>query len=80
MFHYFASTTGEDKMVGRRHLTATSETSVIILIKQNGTNVNTLRWRQPFPVAAPSRAQACCRTLAGIAGSNPAVGTDVSLL
>ena len=35
---------------------------------------------QPIPVAARSRAWVCCRSLAGIAGSNPVVGMAVCLL
>ena len=32
---------------------------------------------KPVPVAARSKASVCGRSLAGIAGSNPAVGMDV---
>jgi hypothetical protein len=38
----------------------------------------TLTW--PIPVAAPSKAQVCGRTLAGIVGSDPAGGMNVCLL
>ena len=34
----------------------------------------------PVPVAAPSKAWVCSRSLAGIAGSNPAGGIDVCFL
>jgi hypothetical protein len=34
----------------------------------------------PIPVAALSKAWVCGRSLAGIVGSNPAVGRDVCLL
>jgi len=34
----------------------------------------------PIPVAAPSKAWVCGRSLAGIVGSNPAGGLDVCLL
>jgi len=34
-------------------------------------------WSEPMPVAARSEAWVCGRSLAGIAGSNPAGGTDV---
>jgi hypothetical protein len=34
----------------------------------------------PIPGAARSKAWGCCRSLAGIAGSNPAGGMDISLL
>ena len=34
----------------------------------------------PIPVAAWSKAWVCCRSLAGIAGSNSAGGTDVCVL
>jgi hypothetical protein len=33
----------------------------------------------PIPVAARSKAWVCGRSLRGIAGSNPAVGVDVSV-
>ena len=35
---------------------------------------------EPIPVAAWSKAWVCSHSLAGIAGSNPAWGTDVYLL
>jgi hypothetical protein len=36
--------------------------------------------RLPIPVAARSKASICGRLLVGIAGSNPAVGMDVSVV
>ena len=34
----------------------------------------------PLPVAAPSKVRVCDRSLAGVAGSNPAGGTDVCVV
>ena len=42
--------------------------------------VLTYCYRVPVPVAARSKASVCGRSLAGIAGSNPAWGMDVCLL
>ena len=36
--------------------------------------------KEPIPVAGRSKAWVCCRSIAGIASSNPAEGMDVSLL
>jgi hypothetical protein len=38
------------------------------------------RSTQPIPVVARSKATVCCRSFAGIAGSNSAGGMDVRLL
>jgi hypothetical protein len=44
-------------------------------------NIMYSTWRvQVIPVAAQSKAWLCGRSLAGIAGSNPAKGMDVCLL
>ena len=36
--------------------------------------------RKPIPVAARSKTWICCRSFAGIAGSNPAGGVDICVL
>jgi hypothetical protein len=52
------------------------------LLATPATNVNftTLESNKAISEAALSKAQVCCRLVAGIAGSNPAEGIDVCLL
>jgi hypothetical protein len=42
--------------------------------------LQTVKAKRPIPVTARSKAWVCDRSLAEIAGSNPARGTDVYLL
>ena len=59
-----------------------TENRVIFLAHSSTAGSVTLRsgMKAPIPVAAQSKACICGRSLAGIAGSNPAGGVDVCLL
>ena len=47
-------------------------------VRNNTQNYNSLHFWIPIPVAARSKASVCDCSFAGIAGSNPAAGMDVS--